>query len=161
MGRKATFISLPAVEKSSLTTLVRTGHHSSRKLQRAQILLLNDKGETVKSIMSLLDLSRPCVSYTLSDYRKGGLAAALNDKPRSGAPAKITVELEAQITALCCTDAPEGCKRWTLSLLQDKAIELNYVSSISDESIRTILKKVNLNLGYKSIGALVLSMKNT
>jgi putative transposase len=97
-------------------------------------------------------LSRPCVSYCLSDYRKGGLLNALNDKARSGAPRKITANLEAHVTAISCTDSPEGTVRWTLSLLRDEVIRLNYVDTISDESIRTILKKANLNLGYKSTG---------
>lgn len=152
MGRKPTYIVLKSEDRETLAALVKTGHHSSRQIQRAQILLLNDKGESIKSIMSILDLCRPCVSYVLSDYRQGGVMAALNDKPRSGAPAKITAELEAHITALSCSDSPEGTKRWTLTLLKDKVIKLNYISSISDESIRTILKKVNLNLGLKYIG---------
>jgi putative transposase len=154
MGRPSTFISLSEPDKAFLTNLVKTGHHGSRQLQRARILLLNAKGEPVKHIMSLLDLSRPCVSYCLSDYRSGGLQNALNDKPRSGAPRKITANLEAHVTAISCTDSPEGTARWTLSLLKDEVIRLNYVDTISDESIRTILKKVNSNLGYKSIGVL-------
>jgi putative transposase len=154
MGRQATFISLPEQDHAILTSLVKTGHHSSRQIQRAHILLLNDKGETVKRIMSLLDLSRPCVSYCLSDYRQGGLLNALNDKVRSGAPRKITADLEAYVTAISCTDSPEGTVRWTLSSLRDEVIRLNYVDTISDESIRTILKKVNSNLGYKFTGAL-------
>ena len=111
MGRQATFINLSNQDKDILTTLVKTGHHSSRQIQRAHILLLNAKGETVKSIMSLLDLSRPSVSYALSDYRQGGLLYALNDTPRSGAPPKITADLEAYVTAVSCTDSPEGTTR--------------------------------------------------
>lgn len=147
MGRKPTHIVLTKEDREMLVTLVKTGAHKSRQIQRAQILLLNDKGEDIKRIMSILDICRPNVSYVLSDYRKKGLNAALYDKPRSGAPPKITAEIEAHITAISCTDSPEGTKRWTLALLRDKVIKLNYISSISDESIRTILKKANSNLG--------------
>jgi putative transposase len=147
MGRKATYIVLKNEDRERLTTLVKTGAHKSRQIQRAQILLLNDKGQDIKSIMAILDICRPNVSYILSDYRKKGLSAALNAKPRSGAPPKITAELEAHIRAISCTDSPEGTKRWTLALLKDKVIKLNYIWSISDESIRTILKKANSNLG--------------
>jgi putative transposase len=154
MGRKATYIELTEQVRQEATDFVKTGSHNSREIQRAQVLLLNDKGNDIKTIMDLLDLSRPSVSTVLSRYRKAGLLSALKDKPRIGAPVKITAQLEAHVTALVCSDAPKGRCKWTLELLHDKVIQLNYVESISDESIRTILKKVNLSLGRPNNGVL-------
>jgi hypothetical protein len=57
------------------------------------------------------------------------------------------VNLEAQITSIACSDAPAGSSRWTLSLINEKIVELNYVETISNESIRKVLKKVSSNLG--------------
>ena len=94
----------------------------------------------------------------MSRYKSQGLTAALYDAPRSGAPVKITPKVEAHVTALVCSEQPEGQVRWTLELLHDNFIQLNeteqLVDNLSKESIRTILKKVNLNLGKLNNGAL-------
>ena len=61
-------------------------------------------------------------------------------------PPKITGEIEAKIIATACSEVPEGYARWTLRLLRDKVIEFGYIDSISFNSVRTVLKKHNLNL---------------
>lgn len=80
-------------------------------------------------------------------YLTEGLPQALKERPRSGQPRKVTAEVEAKITSLACSEAPEGAARWTLSLLQEKVVALHYVETLSDESIRQVLKKANSNLG--------------
>ena len=74
-------------------------------------------------------------------YLSEGLATALHDKPRSGKPARISGESRARITALACSQAPEGHARWTLRLLADKAVELGFVESISHNTVKEVLKK--------------------
>ena len=39
-----------------------------------------------------------------------GLAAALEERPRSGQPPKVTAALEAKITSLACSEAPAGSR---------------------------------------------------
>ena len=56
------------------------------------------------------------------------------------------------LIALSCGDPPEGFARWSLRLLADKMVELNYIDSISHEAIRRILKKTNPNLGNAKDG---------
>lgn len=53
----------------------------------------------------------------------------------------------AHLIALACADPPDGCKRWTLRLLADRMVELEYVDSLSYQTVRRTLKKTNLNLG--------------
>ena len=60
---------------------------------------------------------------------------------------KFDGDLEARLVALCCSEAPVGYARWSLRLLADKMVELEYVDEISHESIRQILKKTKLSLG--------------
>lgn len=72
-----------------------------------------------------------------------GLADALEARPRSGQPPKVTAALEAQITSLACSDAPAGAARWNLSLLNERLVSLDYVATISDKTIRKVLKKVS------------------
>jgi hypothetical protein len=52
----------------------------------------------------------------------------------------------AKITAIACSKPPEGRARWSLRLLADHVIELDIVDDISYQSVRTILKKMNLSL---------------
>ncbi|HYA43379.1 MAG TPA: helix-turn-helix domain-containing protein, partial [Syntrophobacteraceae bacterium] len=63
------------------------------------------------------------------------------EKPRSGKPPKLEGLTAAHITALACSDPPEGRARWTLRLLADRAVELDLVDTISHEAIRKLLKK--------------------
>ena len=80
-------------------------------------------------------------------YLDGGLANALEERPRSGQPPKVTAALEAQITSLACSEWPAGASRWTLSLLNENMVSLGYVDTISNEAIRQVLKKANSNPG--------------
>jgi hypothetical protein len=60
---------------------------------------------------------------------------------------KADGDFEAHLIALSCNNPPEGFSRWSLRLLADKAVELNYIDSISHEAIRRILKKTSSNRG--------------
>ena len=80
-------------------------------------------------------------------YLAGGLAEALTERPRNGQPPKVTAALEAKITSLACRETPAGAARWTLSLLNDTLVSLDYVDTISNESIRQVLKKANASPG--------------
>jgi transposase len=80
---------------------------------------------------------------TLADqYRENGLQA-LYDRPRSGRPVKIDGEQRAKITALACSTPPEGHAEWSLRLLADKVVELDFCEQISHTHVRTILKKTS------------------
>ena len=80
-------------------------------------------------------------------YLTEGLEGALEERPRSGQPLKVTATLEARITSLACSELPAGAARWTLSLLNENLVSLDCIDKISNESIRQVLKKANLNSG--------------
>ena len=65
---------------------------------------------------------------------------------------KITGDEEAHLIALYCSQAPEGHERWTLRMLADKMVELDLIASVSHETIRRTLKKMNLNRGKRKNG---------
>jgi len=54
---------------------------------------------------------------------------------------KFDGEKEAHLIALACSSPPKGEAKWTAQLLADKMVELNHFESISDETIRQVLKK--------------------
>ncbi|MGI8554986.1 MAG: helix-turn-helix domain-containing protein [Pyrinomonadaceae bacterium] len=49
------------------------------------------------------------------------------------------------MTALACSDTPAGRAKWSLRLLADKIIELEFCESISHAQVGKILKKTNSN----------------
>jgi len=69
-----------------------------------------------------------------------GKAVEREVRQRSRAP-RLDGEQQAYLIALVCSDAPEGCNRWSLKLLANKMVELNHVVSVSPETIRQVLKK--------------------
>jgi putative transposase len=158
MSRPHTFIQLNETDEQTVRDLLKSGKHLSREYNRGQILLLNHEGRKLSEIANFLGLNYVSVTGIVNRYKTLGLQSALYDAPRSGAPRKITAKVEAHVTALVCSDQPEGQVRWTLALLHDNFIQLNQteqlVDDLSKESIRTILKKVNLNLGKPKNGAL-------
>ena len=152
MGRTAKKVILSDVEKKELASMSKKGTHKSRKITRAKALLLLAAGKDRLTIQTELGIDQNHYYRIKKRYFENGLAGALEELPRSGQPPLITPLLEAQITSLACTDSPEGAARWTLSLLNEKIVELQYVEKISDESVRKVLKKANLNPGSKKCG---------
>jgi len=65
---------------------------------------------------------------------------------------KADGDFEAHLVALSCSDPPEGFSRWTLRLLAEKVVELDYIDNISHETVRRVLKKTNLSLGSEKGG---------
>jgi transposase len=76
-----------------------------------------------------------------------GLEAALNRRaPRQPRPRLLDGEQEAHLLALACSQPPAGHARWTLRLLADQMVVLEYVESISYETVRRALKKTRSSL---------------
>jgi transposase len=141
MARKTEFIQLTSEERRSLKTLFRSGKGNNRKLTRARILDLLDRNVPPSEVAQTLSCSLGTVYNIKRRYEHEGLDSALSDKPRSGRPVEISGAQRARITALACSQAPEGHARWTLRMLANKAIELNFVESISHSAVKEILKK--------------------
>ncbi len=140
-------IHLSAAETAELRAITRKGTHKSRKITRARTLLLLGAGKSRQAIEAELGISAGQYWRTRQRYPSGGLAEALEERPRSGQPPKVTAALEAYITRLACSEAPAGAARWTLSLLTERVVELRYVETLSCETTRKVLKKVNSSPG--------------
>ena len=65
---------------------------------------------------------------------------------------KVDGDLEARLIALSCSEAPTGFSRWSLRMLADKAVELEYVDEISHETVRRLLKKRIKTVEEKGLG---------
>ena len=136
-------IQLTDQERRELKRLIESGRKLARKITRARILLLSDTGKTDKEISEALQVCVQTVHKVRKRFFNEKSINSLEEKPRSGKPPKLAGLTAAQITALACSEPPEGRDKWTLRLLADRAVELELVDTISHEGIRKLLKKTN------------------
>lgn len=139
--RKAAIVRLTPEQRAEVTERLERETLNGRRRRHFQILLLADEGHTDARIAATTGASRSTVERVRKRFVREGLEAALHDKPRSGAPAKLDGKHEAMIVALACSEAPEGRAHWNAQLLANRAVELEVVESISASSVRRILKK--------------------
>lgn len=135
-------ITLSDDDRSTLERLLSHGTLSARKFKRATALLELDRGKTLVEVAATLQLTYPTVSSWRDNYNADGLRS-LDDAPRSGRPVEIDGEQRAKITALACSDAPEGHARWSLRLLAEKAVESGLCEHVSHSLVGDVLKKTN------------------
>ena len=153
MPRKRQIIQLSKTDRSSLTRILAKKATSAREQTRARVLDLLARQEHPAQIANLLKVGIATVYNIQKRFLDEGFGAALYDKPRSGKPPVIKPEEKARITALACSEAPAGYARWTLRLLADKAVQMNYIDSISAMEVGRILKKTLYSRTNKSNGA--------
>ena len=147
-------VTLTEEERSFLNELASKGRHRSQKVLNALILLACDKGEYQKlrstnaEISKVLNTSMRKIDRVKKRFVTSGLDVALSGKKSVRIyEKKADGDFEAHLIALSCSDSPEGFARWSLRLLADKVVELNYIDSISHETVRRVLKKTNLSPG--------------
>lgn len=135
-------ITLSDTDRSALEQLLSHGTLSARKFKRATALLELDRGKSLVDVAATLQVSYPTVSAWRDRYARLGLSG-LDDAPRSGRPIAIDGTHRAKITALACSDAPEGHDRWTLRLLAEKVVEAGFCDHLSHTTVGSVLKKTN------------------
>jgi len=152
MPKKKYTVDLSESEKVELRKLTTTGKTSARVIKRANILLSTDDTRnpklTVSAVAEKCEVSASTVQKIRKQYALEGYRAVLTRKERE-TPAvapKITGDVEARIIALACSEPPVGFSKWSLRLLADKAVELEYIDKITHVSISMVLKKHSLNL---------------
>ena len=145
---KKYIVRLSADERDRLLSLIGSGKRSAQLLTKARILLKADVSETGEGwsdsrIAEALDTSVTTIERTRRQLVEEGFDAVLTRKynPNSARPRIFDGAAEAKPIALTCGPAPAGYARWTLSLLEEKAVELKIVAKASDNTIGRTLKK--------------------
>lgn len=153
-------VHLAPEQRQRLEELTRNGHAPAKKILHAQVLLQADKDHANgrypdPDVARGLGLHINSVARIRKLFCLEGEEPALTRKPRAipPTPAKVDGRLEAHIVATCCSPAPEGAARWTLSLLVQEVTRRGFVTSICQETIRKMLKKTRCSLGGSSAGA--------
>ena len=101
-----------------------------------------------QDIAKAYDVNVRTVERLRQRFVEDGYEIALHGKPRPVNREKILDgRVESKLISLRCSDVPAGANSWTLRLLADKLVALDYVESISYESVRQILKKHQSSLG--------------
>jgi putative transposase len=141
---KKQHVQLSESERTYLEELSRQKIVAGRVLKRALALLALERGETLEAVARHQNVTNETIANLRNRYKRQGLAC-LQDAPRSGRPLEFDGSQRAKITALACSDAPEGYSQWSLRLLADRSVELEYCESISYTQVRKILKKTPSN----------------
>jgi len=149
-------VDLTDTERTVLREIISKNKAKRSTIVNAYILLKADRscGWTNADIAGAYEVSTKKVEQLKKRFVEEGFEAALYRKPVTNAHRrKITGDEEAHLIALYCRQAPDGHDRWTLRMLAEKMVELDVIASVSHETIRRTLKKMNLNLGKRKNGA--------
>ena len=147
MSKKKYIVRISSEEREALKRLVNQGKSAAYKRRHAQILLKADVSEnganwTDLQISKAFDVSSRTVERIRQRLVENGLDAALSRaKQKRRRKPLLDGEQEAYLVALACQDPPTGFARWNLRILADKMVELDYVDSLSRETVRQVLKK--------------------
>lgn len=150
---KKYIVELTKAECKTLRELISSGKAAARKLARARILLKADSSTRAPNwsdakISEALDVGRATVERLRKQFVEEGFEAALAQrKSQRNYQRKLDGDAEAHLIALACSKAPEGYSRWTLRLLAESMVTLEYIDQVSHETVRSVLKKTNLSLG--------------
>ena len=147
-------VTLTADERQSLHDLIAAGKAAAKRLIHARILLKADAAPggpawTDERIAEAVEVNLRTVERVRQRFVEQGLEAALvrKEQDRPSRERKLDGAGEARLIALACSEPPVGRNAWTLQLLADKLVELYVVDSISDETVRQVLKKTNSSRG--------------
>ena len=133
--------------------IINKGSHTSHTFRTAYILLNCDEGDysekvTNEQISKILKVGMRTIDRVKKRFIEEGFEEVLERRASSRVyDIKIDGDVEAKLVKLCCSEPPPGFAKWSLRLLADKMVELQYVDSISHVSIGNVLKKTNLSLG--------------
>jgi transposase len=157
---KKYIVTLTAEERQDLHDLIASGKGAAKKLAHARILLKADASPGGPAwadgpIAQAVEVSIATLERARLRFVEQGLEAALVRKPQDRPSRELTLDgrAEAHLIALACSPPPEGRAVWTMRLLADELIELEVVTSVSDETVRRTLKETRSSPGWSSDGA--------
>lgn len=146
-------VKLTKAEVEELVSIINKGSHTSQTFRAAYILLNCDEGPysqkvTNEQISKVLKVGMRTIDRVKKKLVEEGFDAVLERRAtKRNYETKVDGDIEAKLITLCCSEPPKGFAKWSLRLLADKMVELKYIESISHVTVRSVLKKTNLNPG--------------
>ncbi len=148
MAAKKYIVELDAIERDRLNALISKGRAAAKTILKARILLKADQGEGAPGwldaeITAALDTNLTMVSRVRKKLVSEGLDAVLARKKRETPPVAPIFDGEAQarLTALACSEPPEGHARWTIRLLAEHVVAREIVPAAHFNTVGRALKK--------------------
>ena len=151
--KKTYIVTLTDAERRVLQEMLSRGRAAARKLTHARILLKADVSPDGPNwgdaaIADGLEVGRATVERVRKAFVEEGFEASLDRrKPQRQYLRTLDGDGEAHLIALACSQAPEGRSRWTLRLLAERMVALEYVDAVSKDTVARTLKKTSLSLG--------------
>ena len=161
MTVKKWMVNLDDAERDELRQIIKKGKAGGRKMNRAHILLLADEGQTDEVNAAGLHTGLSTVGRTREKCVEGGVEHALSEKAGPKGKTRLDEKGRAILVATACSKPPDERARWTMQLLADRLIALKVVDKISDETVRTELKKTTSSRGRKNNGVFRRSPANS
>lgn len=156
--RKVYRVTLTEAERKQLLEMLRRGKSSALRQAHARVLLQADESESGLSrsdaeIHEALGVAVSTIERVRQRFVEDGLEAALERKPTTRQyERRLDGKAEAHLIALACSDPPEGHAQWSVRLLADRMVVLDYVETVSRETVRRTLKKMRSSRGSKKCG---------
>jgi putative transposase len=163
MPKRATQIILTEKEQEELVQITRRYRSEQQQVLRARIVLAAAQGHSNTQIAHELAINVDTARLWRDRWveRQGldqetlSIAERLQDAPRPGAPARITVEQRCQIAALACEvpmKAGRPISQWTGREIADELKKQGIVPEISPRHASYLLKKGDSNRTASGIG---------
>lgn len=150
-------VTLTDEERDQLKAIISKRKADSQAVKRAYVLLAADENQTGwlkdDQIQKTYQVSIRSIERLRERFVEDGLAIALNGKKREKYKDKVFDGIvEAHVIALRCSQPPSGHVRWTVRLLAQQMVELQYVETIGRETVRKMLKKTRSSPGGLRVG---------
>lgn len=140
-------------ERTDLEKFIASGTAAATELTHARVLLKADQGERGPAwgdaqIAEALEISLATVARLRRRYAEAGVMAAVKRAPSTRVyTRKLDGAQEAHLIALACSPRPDGQATWSLRLLAETMVELEYVESLSYVTVQRVLEKTNSSRG--------------
>lgn len=140
-------VDLTKEEQSELTKIVKSSKGGVEKIQRARILLKADVNGLDWKDQQIAE-AEGCRVLTVHNTRRrfveDGFEKTVHRKKHMvpGRSKLLTGEEEAAVIAMRLGEPPAGFGEWSLRLLADQIVARKIVDSISPETVRQTLKKM-------------------
>ena len=142
MPKKKYIVKLNQSEKKKLQSMISSGKHAAKKLLKARVLLKANQGWNDQKIADSLDVTTRTLENMRKQFVEEGFDNFLQGRYSQRTYfRKLDGKQEAQLITIACSDAPEGHDRWTLKMLANELVRLEYIDDISYETVRKTLKK--------------------
>lgn len=145
-------VTLTDEERQQLQAILAKGNAKSQAVKRAYVLLAADETQTNwktdEQVKATYQVSIRSIERLRERFVEDGFEFAIKGKKREKyRDVVFDGSVEAHVIALRCSAPPTGYAHWSVRLLAEKMIELNYVETIGRETVRKMLKKTKSSLG--------------